>query len=54
MNNINNKKDEDDDEVELSYNHFIHDELFIKVSTNDSDPCNYTIFYTSELINGKL
>lgn len=32
----------------------MHDELFVKVSTKDSTPCNYTIFYTSELINGKL
>lgn len=32
----------------------MHDELFVRIKTKSSESCNYTIFYTTDLINGKL
>jgi hypothetical protein len=32
----------------------MHDELFVRIKTKSPDSCNYTIFYTTDLINGKL
>ncbi|CAK88562.1 unnamed protein product (macronuclear) [Paramecium tetraurelia] len=55
--NINNdkKKDNDDEnEISLLPSHFIHDELYVRVSTESNEPCNYTIYYTSDYVNGKL
>lgn len=57
MYNINNdkKKDNDDEnEISLLPSHFIHDELYVRVSTESNEPCNYTIYYTSDYVNGKL
>ncbi|CAD8088967.1 unnamed protein product [Paramecium primaurelia] len=49
-----NKDKKNKDEFGLLPSHFVHDELFIKVSTKSNYPCNYTIYYTSDFINGKL
>ncbi|CAD8086724.1 unnamed protein product [Paramecium primaurelia] len=54
LNKNKNKKQEDEIEIGLLPSHFVHDELFLKVTTKSNDPCNYTIYYTSDFVNGKL
>ncbi|CAK90233.1 unnamed protein product (macronuclear) [Paramecium tetraurelia] len=52
---LNKKKNnKQDDQIGLLPSHFVHDELFVKVSTKSNTPCNYTIYYTSDFVNGKL
>lgn len=44
----------DEDETALKSSHFMHDELFVRIKTKSAESCNYTIYYTTDLINGKL
>lgn len=41
----NNNNNEDNDNS-LEYYHLIHDELFVRITTQSNIPCNYTIYYS--------